>query len=435
MGRVLGDDLECGYHGLVFDCAGSCVRVPSGDHPPQGAQVRSYPIEPRYGLLWMWMGDPALADPDEIFPAEHWGDPGWGTTDGDDMVFACNYLHITDNLLDPSHVAWVHPGSFAGDGSDETPLNVTIGDDGVTTWRWMLDTAPAPFYAPYLAFDGNCDRKQQYEVRYPSHALIKAYISPAGAGGSSEDGTDKPIHPDTFVMDSFNFLTPVDERRPATSGSRCATSHRRREVSRRFARVRRAPEEDRDPAGVAAGHGSVETPNVNLRTDSGGIASGAAADDRGAKSSHRRRIGLRFERISGRSVLGSTLVHESDFQRFRWLPPTRMAKKLRTPSSGCRPPPKSSKHTRVAASSRSARPMRRSSCRWPALLACRPAPAWLGRAAGITRRSVSRRGSAAVVDGDRRRAAALAAEHVEEFPDDAEALTIVERWFDRHTST
>jgi len=61
MGRVQGDDLECGYHGLVFDCAGSCVRVPSGDHPPQGASVRSYPIEPRYGLLWMWMGDPVLA--------------------------------------------------------------------------------------------------------------------------------------------------------------------------------------------------------------------------------------------------------------------------------------------------------------------------------------------------------------------------------------
>src|SRR6185295_2778146 len=87
----------------------------------------------------MWMGDPALADPDEIFPAEHWGDPTWGTTDGDDMVFGCNYLHITDNLLDPSHVAWVHPGSFAGDGADNTALQTTIAGDGVTAWRWMMD--------------------------------------------------------------------------------------------------------------------------------------------------------------------------------------------------------------------------------------------------------------------------------------------------------
>ncbi|HEY5422983.1 MAG TPA: hypothetical protein VIK05_05925 [Ilumatobacteraceae bacterium] len=39
------------------------------------------------------------------------------------------------------------------------------------------------------------------------------------------------------------------------------------------------------------------------------------------------------------------------------------------------------------------------------------------------------------VDGERRRAAALAAEHLEEFADDAVALTIVERWFEQHANT
>jgi phenylpropionate dioxygenase-like ring-hydroxylating dioxygenase large terminal subunit len=269
MGRVKGDDIECGYHGLVFDCSGSCVRVPGDVHPPQGAHVRSYPIEPRYGLLWIWMGDPALADTADIFEAEHWGDPAWGTTDGDDMVVACNYLHITDNLLDPSHVAWVHPGSFAGDGSDDTALQVTIGDSGVTVWRWMLDTTPAPFYAPYLRFAGNCDRKQHYEVRYPSNALIKAYVSPAGTGGE-----DQPLHPDAFLMDSFNFLTPVDESttryfwfqmRNVAAGDA--------DVSRRFAAsVRGAFEEDRVILQASqAGMERSTTANINLRTDSGGI--------------------------------------------------------------------------------------------------------------------------------------------------------------------
>jgi vanillate O-demethylase monooxygenase subunit len=269
MGRVQGDNIECGYHGLVFDRAGLCVRAPGNDRPPPGAHVRSYPIEPRYGLLWIWMGDPARADPAGIFEAEHWGDPTWGTTDGDDMVVACNYLHITDNLLDPSHVAWVHPGSFAGDGSDQVPLQTTVADDGVTTWRWMLNAAPAPFYAPYLSFDGNCDRKQQYEVRYPSNALIKAFISPAGSGGE-----DKPLHPDTFVMDSFNFLTPVDEtttryfwfqmRNVAPDDA---------EVSKRFAAsVRGAFEEDKLIL-QASQRGMTEstTPNINLRTDGGGL--------------------------------------------------------------------------------------------------------------------------------------------------------------------
>ena len=270
MGRVKGDDVECGYHGLVFDCTGSCVRAPGDAKPPLGAEVRSYPIEPRYGLLWIWMGEQQLAEPSEIFEVEHWGDPAWGTTAGDDMVFACNYLHITDNLLDPSHVAWVHPGSFAGDGSDDTPQQVTIADDGVTVWRWMLDTSPAPFYAPYLRFAGNCDRKQQYEMRYPCNALIKAYIAPAGTGGE-----DRPLHPDAFLMDSFNFLTPVDETttRYFWFQMRNMPTEDDEEVSRSFAAsVRGAFEEDRVIL-QASQRGMAESTSstVNLRTDSGGI--------------------------------------------------------------------------------------------------------------------------------------------------------------------
>jgi vanillate O-demethylase monooxygenase subunit len=269
MGQVLGNNLECGYHGMTYDCSGTCVAAPTNGSVPPGAAVRSYPVHARYGLVWIWMGEIARANPAEIFQVEHWDDPAWGTTTGDDMTIACNYLYITDNLLDPSHVAWVHPGSFAGDGSDQTPLQVTIGDDGVTTWRWIIDSAPAPFYAPYLEFDGNCDRKQHYEVRYPSNALIKAYISPAGAGGE-----DKPLHPDTFIMDSFNFLTPIDE-----TSTRYFWFQMRNvapddaDVSRRFAAsVRGAFEEDKIILQASQrGISESTTPNINLRSDSGGI--------------------------------------------------------------------------------------------------------------------------------------------------------------------
>jgi vanillate O-demethylase monooxygenase subunit len=70
----------------------------------------------------------------------------------------------------------------------------------------MRNVEPAPFYVPFLKFKGRCDRKQQYEVRFPSHAYIKAIFVPAGTGGD-----DKPLHPDVFIMDSYNFMTPVDE--------------------------------------------------------------------------------------------------------------------------------------------------------------------------------------------------------------------------------
>ena len=39
LGRVQGDDIECGYHGFVFDCAGACVYVPRQDTVPKSAMV------------------------------------------------------------------------------------------------------------------------------------------------------------------------------------------------------------------------------------------------------------------------------------------------------------------------------------------------------------------------------------------------------------
>lgn len=269
IGRVAGEHLECGYHGMRYDARGVCVLAPTNGTVPLGAVLRSYPVTAKHGLVWIWMGDPDLANPDDVFPVEHWGDPSWGTTVGDDMVVACNYLYLVDNLLDPSHVAWVHPGSFSGEGAEDTPMETTIGDDGVTVWRWMLDTAPAPFYAPYLPFTGNTDRKQQYEVRYPCNALVQAYFCPAGAGGEG-----RPPHPDTFIMHSYNFLTPVDERttryfwfqqRNVAPGDD--------DVSQQFAAsVRAAFQEDKAVLEqMQRGVDRATTPLVNLRSDAGGV--------------------------------------------------------------------------------------------------------------------------------------------------------------------
>ena len=52
-GRVKGDQIECGYHGLTFDCSGSCVRVPGQDRFPASTNIHSYPVESRYGLVWI----------------------------------------------------------------------------------------------------------------------------------------------------------------------------------------------------------------------------------------------------------------------------------------------------------------------------------------------------------------------------------------------
>ena len=206
MGRRRGDTVECGYHGLTFDCAGQCVWAPGGGRIPSEARVRAYPVQEKYGLVWIWMGNPAIADPVEIFEIENWGDPAWGLNQGATMELDCNYLLVTDNLLDPTHVAWVHGSSFGQAAARDTPLRVSRSETGIIVHRWMMDVEPAPFYARIVPFSGNCDRLQHYEVRYPSHALIRAVFTPAGTGGP-----EGPLHEKTFIMDSYNFMTPTSE--------------------------------------------------------------------------------------------------------------------------------------------------------------------------------------------------------------------------------
>jgi len=189
---------------------------------------------------------------------------GWS---GSGWELDCNYLLMCDNLLDPTHVAWVHQSSFAADATKDTPLRITKTEDGLIVHRWMMDHEPAPFYKKVVEFEGNCDRLQHYEVRYPSHALIKAIFTPAGTGGP-----DGPLHEKTFVMDSYNFMTPTDEGR-----TRYYWFQLRKirpddeELSKMMSEdVQHAFEEDRDVLNeVQIGMANKTSPHIDLPIDGG----------------------------------------------------------------------------------------------------------------------------------------------------------------------
>ena len=207
MGQLDGDTVVCGYHGLTFDCTGNCTDSPTQrGMTPRRAVVRSYPVVDRYNLLWIWMGDADKADPADIYEIENYDHPSWGCTDGGILPIACNYLWVVDNLLDPSHVAWVHVTSFAGGGTDSAPLDMEKTDRGVIVSRWIYDQPASPYYKDLVKFSGNCDRKQHYEMSVPAIALNKSIYTPVGTGGP-----DAPKVDDTYINISYNFMTPVDE--------------------------------------------------------------------------------------------------------------------------------------------------------------------------------------------------------------------------------
>lgn len=132
MGKVEGDQIVCGYHGLRFDATGQCTHNPHGDSSiPKAARVRSYPTLERYGALWVWMGEPESANPVALPDFSDTDErEGWSRVQGYIHVRA-NYQLMNDNLLDLSHVPYLHP--FLGGGGpppDNMRLKVSMEQRG-----------------------------------------------------------------------------------------------------------------------------------------------------------------------------------------------------------------------------------------------------------------------------------------------------------------
>jgi phenylpropionate dioxygenase-like ring-hydroxylating dioxygenase large terminal subunit len=120
-GKVLGNCIQCPYHGWQFDTGGVCRKVPSlgaGAKPPPRAQVDAYPIQERYGLIFVFLGDLPEAERPPIMPIDEWGQEGWRSTELD-YEWRANYERSVENSLDPAHNEFVHPShGFSGANED-----------------------------------------------------------------------------------------------------------------------------------------------------------------------------------------------------------------------------------------------------------------------------------------------------------------------------
>ena len=141
-GKLIGDTLQCGYHGFTFDASGACVRIPGQDRVPLGIAVRSYPLVEKHAYLWIWMGERAKADPALIPDFHRSKAPGW-TAIRSRLAIAANYLLVVENLIDLQHVGFVHAKTI---GTDDTraELKFERGDNEVRVVRTPTEVVTAP---------------------------------------------------------------------------------------------------------------------------------------------------------------------------------------------------------------------------------------------------------------------------------------------------
>lgn len=135
-GSLSGDTVVCGYHGLEYKSDGRCSYMPSQETINPSACVRSYPVIQKYRFIWVWMGNPALAD-EKLIPDMHWNDdPEWAG-DGQMIKVHCNYRLVVDNLMDLTHETFVHSESIGDRNVAEAPFDVHYDEKTATVTRWM----------------------------------------------------------------------------------------------------------------------------------------------------------------------------------------------------------------------------------------------------------------------------------------------------------
>jgi phenylpropionate dioxygenase-like ring-hydroxylating dioxygenase large terminal subunit len=187
LGEVVGNDLMCGYHGLKFAADGRCTDIPGQKEISERARVRSYPVVERWNVVWIWPGDPAKADPAKIEELPWLDSPEWTATPGY-LHLKSNYLLLIDNLLDLTHVAYVHKRTIAGDPREATtPTKTERVENGIRNGRWMIDFVPPPLFAKAGNFTTNVDRWQHVTWKAPATVYLDVGCAKTGTGAPQGD--------------------------------------------------------------------------------------------------------------------------------------------------------------------------------------------------------------------------------------------------------
>ncbi len=179
--RLDGDTIVCGYHGFTYDTTGTCVFVPGQQRIPRTARVASYPVVEQDSFVWVWIGEPALADPAGIPRAPWLTDPRYATVSGMEPLKA-RYSLLVDNLMDLSHETYLHGGYIGTPEVADTPITTEVDDDRgiIYVSRHIDDAQCPPFYARSTGIQGRITRWQDIEYHPPCLYLLHSRIAPQG---------------------------------------------------------------------------------------------------------------------------------------------------------------------------------------------------------------------------------------------------------------
>ena len=159
----------------------------------------------RSSWIWIWMGDPALANPDDVIYATGLDDPQWLMRESA-IDYAANYELINDNLCDLSHLDYTHEttlGRATGARWSNDLPKITPIDNGLLFERWFPGAVAGP--------GGQCvDSWSRYRYLLPGIFLLNTYQYPTGTAQRSGFGPPQDGAAMIFRRAEQQAVTPIN---------------------------------------------------------------------------------------------------------------------------------------------------------------------------------------------------------------------------------
>ena len=214
-GAVQGNTLRCAYHGLAFAADGRCTSIPSQNEIPANACVKAFPVREAHGLIWLWPGDPveALKTPLPMFetgPGYLAGldlsflDPSetWGVAGPHRIAVDANFMLAVDNLLDLTHVAFVHAATFDNAGIlGSERISKPVGRSQLIDFFRFKNPMSPPLRAAYMLDPAVPMYDSFLETYWQSPSVMVLVHGATPEGGNREtEGT---------IVAGINCITPA----------------------------------------------------------------------------------------------------------------------------------------------------------------------------------------------------------------------------------
>ncbi|MBL8549660.1 MAG: aromatic ring-hydroxylating dioxygenase subunit alpha [Hyphomonadaceae bacterium] len=208
VGRCEGANIRCLYHGLLFDADGRCIEIPGQDLIPEKARIRKYPVADKHDWIWVWMGDPAKAEENLIPPVAGLQHPEWLLGHGH-IDIAGEARLMCDNLLDFTHLSYVHAAGFAAsDAWARSRPKFTQLPNGVRSERWVVGDKGMRTREDAAPIDG----WQSYDLLLPGILIMWNGFYEAGTAAKMNMGAPDPALTSFDVSLTCQAITPLKEK-------------------------------------------------------------------------------------------------------------------------------------------------------------------------------------------------------------------------------